>query len=83
MLHLSSQSPRLTVVLCLLVVKYVRGVTVREMFPFGPEAGDLHLLQGDHAWKRITLQTPVTVFGTVTNHIEVIMGIIVSRPVGD
>ncbi len=71
MLRLSSQSPRVTVVLCLLVVKCVSGVAVMEMFPFGPEVGDVDLLQGRHAWKRITLQRPVTTFGTPTNHVEV------------
>ncbi len=65
-------------VLRLLVVNYVRGVTMREMFPFGPEAGDLDLLQGDYAWKEIKLQRPVTAFGILTSHVEV-LGVVASR----
>ncbi len=66
-------------VLSLLVVNYVRAVTVREMFPFGPEAGDLDLLQGDYYWEEITLQRPVTAFGIQTSYVEV-MDVVASRP---
>ncbi len=70
-MHLSSLSPKLTGILCLLTVNYVSGITVKELFPFGPDVGDTELLQGDYAWNRITLQRPITTFGVPTNHIEV------------
>ncbi len=76
MRYLSSLTPRLTVILCSVLVNYVSGVTVKEMFPFGPEAGDIELLWGDYAWRWISLRTPVTTFGTLTTHVQVIAVVI-------
>ncbi len=77
MLHLSSQSAMLTVhvILCSLAINYVSGVLECELLPFGPNVGDIDLLEGEPTWpasRTVELQTPVTTFGTRITDVKVI-----------